>query len=175
MVEKKLSSEASLQRQLLNSLGPLGSLEEEIRLKSFACIIHYCVWYWQIFFNLLNNSQSLIVWSEVLHKLCVLQCLGYGILVPSLQDIAGACIIFSNLVCIQSSIHIGWLTFDSFCVTISLMFLSLFSDEWSPVCHCHACWWSRLMCSISLEMKFIFLFPVNTIIKVDIVRLLNRG
>ncbi len=126
MVEKKLSSEASLQRQLLNSLGPLGSLEEEIRLKSFACRIHYCVWYWQIFFNLLNNSQSLIVWSEVLHKLCVLQCLGYGILeVPSLQDIAWACIIFSNLVCIQSSIHIGWLTFDSFCVTISLMFLSL--------------------------------------------------
>ncbi len=108
-----------------HSLGPLGSLEEEIHLKSFACRIHYVCLILTDIFNLLNNSQSLIVWSEVLHKQCVLQCLGYGILVPSLQDIAGACIIFSNLVCIQSSIHIGWLTFDSFCVTILLMFLSL--------------------------------------------------
>ncbi len=48
--------------------------------------------------HILGNIFSL---RKGLHKLCVLQCLGYGILeIPPLQDIAGACIIFSNLVCI---------------------------------------------------------------------------
>lgn len=64
--------------------------------------------------SFIEHSSQEFVWlniiTEVLHKLCVLHYLGYSILeVPPLQDMTVACLIFSNLVCINFLVLRSWI------------------------------------------------------------------